>query len=134
MIHSRIPSLRAAALLALPLPFWMSLRRYAHTDSSRCSWPPGWQWRSDSDLQETPRSPKLSLHPRPDGLAAGAPVAFVEPGLPLLGPVLGFVSATVRTSSTVLSVSDWCRVAKPVPAMRPVPLHSTGHVLGAAHD
>jgi hypothetical protein len=28
----------------------------------------------------------------------------------------------------------WCRVAKPVPAMRPVPLHSTGHDLGAARD
>ena len=59
---------------------------------------------------------------------------FVGPGLPLLYLVLGFVSATPGTSSAVLSVSDWCRVAGAVPPVRSALPDSRAGGLGAWRD
>jgi hypothetical protein len=96
--------------------------------------PPGCRWQSGSSPRETRRWPKLSLDLRPGASAAGAPVAFVEPELLLLGRALGSASAVVRTKRVAHLVFDGCRVVEARPSVRSAQLHSTGHGLVAGHD
>jgi hypothetical protein len=61
-------------------------------------------------------------------------MAFVGPGLPLLGLALGSAFAIACTDPIAHFVFDRCRVAEATPAVRSAPLHSTVHGPSAGRD
>src|SRR5678815_2583112 len=130
-------STNSAAASCLPSSFFLivgACRCCARTGSSQCSWLPGCHGRIDLGPRETPRSLTPSLVPRPDASAAGVPVAFGGPVLPLLYPTLGSVSAIACTNRVAHFVFDWNRAAEARLAVRSAPLYSTVHGLVARHD